>query len=168
LGYGQGFFNPKKFHYNHKKTKNMDHLKLAQEKFPAADKAQRKILTEIFGDALIQKITDRIKTYKDACDALKVDAYIDDSVLSKDEIAYIKLKRIIAVLNEGWTPDYNDSNEVKYHIWWKWNGSGFSFYAVDLWYSTTTAGSRLCFKSPELAEYAAKQFESIFNDFLSK
>ena len=73
-------------------------------------------------------ITERVKTYEDACHVLgfePVDFYklrysspIDGSrcFLEKDEVAYIKLKTIAAALNEGWEPQFT-TDEYRWYPW---------------------------------------------------
>ena len=68
-------------------------------------------------------ITKRVKTYADACAVLGIEP-MNEAVLVKlgftnDEIAYRKLKTIAEALNEGWRPDWANSNEYKY---WPWFG----------------------------------------------
>jgi hypothetical protein len=119
-------------------------------------------------------ITAHVKTYLDACFELGIEPDKDE-VLTKlgfttDEIAYRKLKTIAKALNEGWEPDWSNSNEYKYYPWFTYNGAyaGFSC-ALALGAATDTyasVGSRLCFKTRDLAAYAGKQFLSVYNDFL--
>jgi hypothetical protein len=47
------------------------------------------------------------------------------------------------------------------------SGVGFSYVDCVRWLTSSDVGSRLCFKSSELAEYAGKTFESIYKDFLT-
>ena len=76
-------------------------------------------------------ITERVKTYKDACKILGKDPlekYIDKTVelengekfvsysIPIDEVAYIQLKTIIEALNEGWKPQLK---EYECH-WYPW------------------------------------------------
>lgn len=112
-----------------------------------------------------QKITDRVKSYGDACVALGLPVYIFSNGESPDEVAYMKLKTIIKALNEGWVPDWENSQEYKYYPWWQIKG-GFELYYVDYYYSTSFVSSRLCFKNRELAEYAAKQFKDLYKDYM--
>ncbi len=87
--------------------------------------------------------------------------------LETDELAYRLLKLLAKSLNEGWTPDWNDDNQYKYFAWFYMGGSsGFRYDGCGGWYSVSTVGSRLCFKSRELAEYAGKQFTQVFKDFM--
>ena len=119
-------------------------------------------------------ITKRVKTYADACAVLGIEP-MNETVLAKlgftkDEIAYRKLKTIAEALNEGWRPDWANSNEYKYWPWFVYNPAyaGFSYAITYCTASHTYAnvGSRLCYKTRELATYAGRQFEGLYNDFL--
>jgi len=123
-------------------------------------------------------ITDRIKTFQDACSLLKVP---EKDVLAftgntPDELAVnalCKLIVIIRALNEGWQPDWNDNSQHKWYPWFDMevdrnNPPGFRFVGAYCAYAGTysAGGSRLCFKSGELAEYAGKQFTDIYQQLL--
>jgi len=111
-------------------------------------------------------ITDRVKTFQDACNVLGITWDGAPSVLKQpDEVAYGQLKIIVGALNEGWTPDWNNNSEYKYYPWFKMD-RGFVLNDVDYHCTDTHVGSRLCFKNEQLAEYAAKQFLSIYKAFM--
>ena len=130
-------------------------------------------LEDTFGKEFFSgKITDRIKTYEDACAELG-EQPMDEKKLKElgftvDEITYRKLKTIIKALNEGWKCNWNDSNQYKWYPWFKMSSGGFVFDDADFDYSDAGAGyaSRLCFKSDELATYAGKQFLQLYSDFI--
>lgn len=107
------------------------------------------------------KITDRVKTFEDACEVLDISEAYAAELHSID-----KLKLIVKALNEGWTPDWNNSSQSKYVPWFEWNGTAFVCNGYSSWYSRTHVGSRLCFKNSDLAIYAAKQFQDLYNEFL--
>lgn len=119
-------------------------------------------------------ITKRVKSYADACAVLGIEPVNEDVLVklgfTKDEIAYRKLKTIAEALNEGWQPNWTDCNEYKYWPWFEFesNSAGFA-YAITI-HAVTNAnayiGSRLCFKTRELATFAGKQFKDIYNDYL--
>jgi len=89
--------------------------------------------------------------------------------LSDDEMAYRMLKLLVKSLNEGWEPDWNDKNQPKYYPWFEMGGSsGFRFRDYVHWNSGSLVGSRLCFKSKELAIYAGKQFTDVYARFMLK
>lgn len=112
-----------------------------------------------------------------------------------DEIAYFKLKVITKALNEGWKPKF-DGNEVRYYPWfwiytkkeyealnaedkkecrvvgrsgdfaYAFGGVAFAFAYYSSSFSYADSGSRLAFKTRELAEYCGKQFLDLWMDFL--
>jgi len=87
--------------------------------------------------------------------------------LSADEKAYRLLKLLAVSLNEGWTPNWSNYNEYKYYPWFELDGSsGFRYGGYDRRHSGSAVGSRLCFKSRELAEYAGKQFIEVYKQFM--
>jgi hypothetical protein len=88
--------------------------------------------------------------------------------LSEDEKAYRILKLLALTLNEGWTPDWNDANQLKYFAWFYMGGSsGFRYDGYVHWGSSSDVGSRLCFKSSELAKYAGEQFTDVYKSFMT-
>ena len=146
--------------------------------FESADEKGKELLLNLFGyPALSLKITDRIKTFEDACKVLGIEqgtfkigvienSPMDDAFESIQ--AYTKLIIIAKALNEGWTPDWSDSDEYKYVPWFKEkSGFGLAYFDCGRWVTYTAVGSRLCFKTKDLAIYAATQFADIYNDFLT-
>lgn len=118
-------------------------------------------------------ITKRVKTYADACAVLGIEP-INEEVFTKlgftkDEIAYRKLKTVIEALNEGWRPDWSNRSEYKYWNWFVYStssaGFGCAYTNHTPTYTDTYVGSLLCFKTRELAAYAGRQFEDLYNDF---
>ena len=119
-----------------------------------------------------------------------------DDMYAREFEAYLKLRIITAALNEGWTPQFTE-DEYRYFPWfWLYtkeeiakmdkeerkkvvlfggtalNGAyaGFASAYTSNAPSNTHAyvGSRLCFKSSALAEYAGKQFAEIYFAFVGK
>jgi hypothetical protein len=131
----------------------------------------KKTLEDLFGKETFKplNITDRVKTYEDACAVLGIDPQerlpFEDPG-SKDNAAinaYAKLFIIAQALNQGWKPDWSNSNEYKWYPYFDMQaGAGLSYYDFVGWDSFSGVGSRLCFKSRELAEYAGKQFTDIY------
>ena len=114
-------------------------------------------------------ITDRLKTFSDVCEELGLDAakvlpYPDPQSDEEHGInAFAKVQLIAKALNDGWEPNWNDEYEYKYYPWFDMRsaaGSGFSNSDYVLGYTYTCVGSRLCFKTSDLAIYAGNQFEA--------
>jgi phage pi2 protein 07 len=142
--------------------------------FNEADEAGKAKLKELFGaDAFPKKAMERIKTWEDVCKELKINPKIlpDVSKLPEGDRKHVtanyKLIKLAQALNEGWKPNWNNSSEYKYYPWFKGSGSGLSFGDYVYSGSLTSVGSRLCFKTRELAEYAGKQFTAIYSEFLT-
>lgn len=66
-----------------------------------------------------EEITDRVKSYADACNVLGIEPMNEDNMKAQgfrpDEIARRKLEAITEALNEGWKPDWNNTDECKYY-----------------------------------------------------
>ncbi len=145
----------------------------ARKIYKSASPEIKTLLEDNFGKAFFSdKITDRIKTFEDACKATGVSIMnfnLRNAVagLDEDEIAYQKIKIIAEALNEGWKPDYSNSSEYKYYPWFKFKaGLGFSRSHYDDSRAYSGVGSRLVFKSSELAVYAGTQFEAEYQAYL--
>lgn len=142
--------------------------------YKSASQEFKAMLEDTFGKEFFsQKVTDRIKSYLDACLELGINPISENALLSngftKDEIAYRKIKTIAEALNEGWKPDWNDEDQKKWIPWFYPNSSsGFVFGST--YYDDSAAGAgyglRLCFKSDELATYAGKQFVELYKEFI--
>ena len=122
------------------------------------------------------KITDRVKTFNDALSCLPdedkdllIYRTMNNAGITGYALATQKLVIIVKALNEGWKPDWNNSNEYKYWPYFDMrsaSGFGFSHSLYAYWNTNTNVGSRLCLKSSELAKYAATQFIEIYKESL--
>lgn len=153
------------------------------------DKSKKNITNRIktFDDALEELGPNHplVKEYKALC---KAD-------VTEDTIVYSRLCVITAAMNEGWTPRFvkgekryfpyfylytNEeisrmSEEEKSRVVFRSGGSAFAFggvsFAFALYDSANVRayiGSRLAFKTEELAEYAGKQFTKLYAEYLLK
>lgn len=119
-------------------------------------------------------VRDRVKTFEDAC--RETDCYPENITVSgigldekelKALAAYQKLFVVAKALNEGWVPDWNNGNQYKYYPWFNMeNGFAFVVYVFSYRRRISYVGSRLCFKSRELAEYAGKQFIHLYEQVM--
>ena len=151
-------------------------------------------------------VMERIKTFTDACNALgdehplvtqyrlTAGAYKGDP-MTEDFIAYLKLRIIVAALNEGWEPKF-EKGEYRYFPWFylytkeqydelddeekrrcvlrsgSFTNSSYGFVHCnanyDASYSSTNNGSRFALRTRELAAYAGRQFIEEWADFVFK
>jgi len=130
----------------------------------------KKLLENLFGEKVfIKKVTDRIRT---------IDDVLEDNNITHKEIdkmfenapGHLKHQYIAELLckslNEGWVPDWNNDNQYKYYPWFKMGSSAFRCDGYDYWNSSSDVGSRLCFKSSELARFAGEQFTDLYKKFM--
>lgn len=121
--------------------------------------------------------------------------HITDYFGTDDVIAYLKLRIICAALNEGWEPKFT-TDEYCWFPWFELftqqelddmseeqrsrvvarslsnayanGGVAYAYANFAASDAYTSFGSRLAFKSKELAEYCGKQFIDIWADFVFK
>lgn len=147
-------------------------------------------------------ITERVKCWDDVVRELGYDPVErmldhcergDGFDIEPDEIAYIKLKAIAKVLNEGWEPKFT-TDEYRYFPWFylytqeqidemtedersrvvlrsdygahAYGGVACAYAGIDSSSAVAYCGSRLAFKTRELAIYAGQQFVDIWADFV--
>ena len=149
-------------------------------------------------------VTERIKTLADAMEALgQGNPLVEEYIAVRDKlrtdagelIAYLKLRIIVAALNEGWEPKFTE-DEYRYFPWFyfytkeeydkldngekgrcvlrsggdTYSGNGFvvCYACSDASRSYTFSGSRLAFRTRKLAAYAGRQFTEEWADFMFK
>jgi hypothetical protein len=142
--------------------------------FEQADESGKQMLKTLFPNLVPGKITDRIKTFEDALALYSASENtrmflnynsVDGDLLAAQ--AHLKMTIIAQALNEGWTPNWNDEDEYKYYPWFYLDSPGFQLFNVYSYYTSSNVGSRLCFKSEELAQYAANQFKNIYEQLFT-
>lgn len=154
----------------------------AIEAYDSSNEDQKKFLEKVFGEEIFTKsIRDRVKTFEDALaivgknpnrDILLQYNGADKEIIAA--VAFLKLSIICRALNEDWVPDWSNSDERKYYAWLEYgereaspSGFGFSRSRYDDSNTYSIVGSRLCYKSSELAIYAGQQFEALYNDLFT-
>lgn len=144
--------------------------------FRNAGKEGKQVLSDLFGKqvALYDNITDRVKSFEDACQVLGISTNVPEvkglpRKHQKAIIANYKLIVIAEALNEGWKPNWQDSDEYKYYPWFDMSnpaGVGYSYTHLAASITPANVGSRLCLKNRELAIYFGQTFTDLFNDSL--
>lgn len=143
-------------------------------KIPEGKRAEWKngVLTLVEDES--KGIRGRVRTLDDAIDILGkdhpmvLDYYgICGGTNAPDIRAYAKLRVIVAALNEGWKPTF-DEGKIRYYPWFVVADGGVAY--ADAYYTSSDAcshaGSRLVLKTRELAVYVGKRFVDIWRDYL--
>lgn len=142
------------------------------------DEGNGSIFDYFYKEEDYEEITDRVKTYEDACKVLGVEPINEQNAKAQgfrsDEIARRKLETIAAALNEGWKPDWNNTDQYKYYPYFyiqenaKGAPAGLSCALTDdaAAYALASVGSRLCFYASRLARYAGNQFTDLYEQIL--
>lgn len=186
-------------------------LKDIKAAYEVADENGKKMLRALYPDVFTtatadnRPVTERIKTFEDACNELgtghpfvkSLNGYVnhihEDEMSDSDVVEFLKLRIVVAALNEGWIPDWRNKVQRKWYPWFyiltekeialeedakcrvvgraycHANANGglvCSFASVVSTSSYTVYGARLAFKTKELAEYCAKQFGELWAAFL--
>lgn len=190
----------------------LENIKAAYE---VADENGKNMLCALYPDVFNQPqkraesnrpVTERVKTFDDACHELGethplvqhlnlVEHHLADHLDGMDDVlAYLKMRIVVAALNEGWTPDWSNKDEHKWYPWfyilteeeyndldeddkcrvvgrasynaYAFGGLVYSYASSVSSYSCAVYGARLAFKSKELAVYAGQQFGELWASFL--
>jgi hypothetical protein len=186
----------KKFKNTQLKNKTMTELVLTKKDairlYPSADKTMKEIFEQTFGkETFSQKITDRIKDMSDVYEDLGINEAkfkkdvtyraekmaefakkvgMEDSDIEEGMPCFLirdfEVYALVYVLNEGWIPDYTNTNQRRWYPYFSLD-SGFDFSSSVIGWSLTYAisGFRLCLKSEELANYAGRTFIKEFKKY---
>lgn len=136
-------------------------------------------------------ITERVKTFKDACKELgenhklvqQFKAIQEAIAEDKEATAYFKLGIITAALNEGWEPDFTNDNEYRYYpyicLWtkeeledkdeaWKeehnlllWHGGGCSINGASFGLTSESSADSWSFADATLSARLAHKTEEL-------
>lgn len=136
-------------------------------------------------------ITERVKTFEDACKELGEDhklvqqfKAIQEAIAEdKEATAYFKLGIITAALNEGWEPDFTNYDEYRYYpylcLWtkeelenkdeaWKdehnlllWIGGGFSNYGANCGLALAALGPACSYANANISARLAHKTEEL-------
>lgn len=173
-----------------------------------AEPSQKELLKKLFGSdafTISFNVMERVKTFQDAVVELGNDNQLVQQynqiysefgdMMDTDIIAYLKLRIIIAALNEGWEPQFTKGERRYYPFFYVLTKEEYDKLSTEgkprcvgrsnsnadadggLVCASTVVGSanshtgngvRLAFKTRKLAEYAGKQFYGIWADFVFK
>lgn len=165
-------------------------------RYDSTEDAQAKALNLVENDVNIfdfyieareyEDITNRVKSYADACKVLGIEPMYEEGMKAQgfrpDEIARRQLETITEALNEGWKPNWEDTDEYKYYPYFyievnevktedgDTNGAAAGLSCAGTAYAAAYArahfGSRLCFHNRETARYAGRTFTDLYAQIL--
>lgn len=178
------------------KSANREQKELLEKMFGSDMLKQLDIQNRIktFDDALVE-LHERIDNGDNHAKML-VDEYEynNHNTVSCDLLAYCKLRIIAEALNEGWRPEFtqgerrwypyfmlckkeefdNNTCDSPSRVVGRGGGNAGAYYGLVYTnayntssYSDPYCGSRLAFKSNQLAEYAGRQFIDVYADYYS-
>ncbi len=123
-------------------------------------------------EVIVENITNRVKTFEDACDVLGIDE-------KERHLPYIqkpesKLQIVIQALNQGWLPTWDDCISYQAYPRYEFNLEDEKLHVIfapakkPYYFSSAhpffSAG--LVLKTPQLAQYAASQFKDLYNEII--
>lgn len=148
-------------------------LDKAQEAYKKANEDQKALLIDLYGaEHFLISIKDRLKGYESACAILGRQQLIladftkgRNDKQAKREFSRHRISTCIEAVNEGWIPDFDNTNQVKYYIWMYGKKSGFSSCVANHCYGTEV-GSDLHIETREKAELIEKICREDYIEYL--
>lgn len=147
----------------------------AKKLYPVTPEWFQDILKSNFGEDVFKKKNwNEIKTFADVCEACGTTEEEFNKkwqeigfTVEIDIINYEKCKLVAKAINQGWEPNWDNDKEKKWYPWFRLSSEfGFAASNFSYVYAATYASSRLCYKSKEKSDYAAKQFLEIYKSLL--
>lgn len=153
----------------------MKHLKLTKEralaKYKSGTQVEKDFIIALYGAEHFVSAKDRLTGYSSACVILnRKEVTIDHFAFlgeaqAKKQYARHKIQTCIEAINEGWAPDFDNSNQPKYYIWMYGKNNGFSSFVFSF-YCNSVVGSDLHIETREKAELIEKVCRQYYIDYL--
>lgn len=144
---------------------------LIKKAYSEANNDQKKLIEKYF-KIVFGKIQDRINTWQKVLDSsglleIEIVPYKGSSLTREQKSinAQAKWFKIAEIWNEGWTPNWKNTNEYKYRPYKYFSGGSVAVRDADDWATPVTGPSGLHFKSKELSEAFVKNFSDIIDDY---
>lgn len=146
-------------------------LNKAKEAYKKATTDNKNLLIDLYGREPFEEVKDILKGYASACDILNRKQLTIDSFSflgekqAKKQFARHKIVTCIEAINQGWEPDFDNSNEYKYYVWMYGKKNGFSS-GVDYFGSETSVGSDMYCETRENMELIEKICKQDYIEYL--
>jgi len=113
-----------------------------------------------------------VKSFEDACKFLgdlspnHLISSWKKADLTEQQIAGLKLEYCIKAINEGWKPDWKDSNEIKYYNCFEFRNGRWFFHWVFDRSLYSCCGFGFYYETKEKAQFGAKYFKQYYDTWL--
>jgi len=140
--------------------------------FNNSNTVERAVLIKLFGDSFHRPITERIQTIEDAYAELgrkpeDFRPYSQPPNQRQEAMnAMADIWTVVEAANEGWQPDWKNDDEYKWYPFFDMSGDRLVFYGANYWGQGSDVGSRLCFRTRDLAEHFGKKFIEVYEKFM--
>jgi hypothetical protein len=129
-------------------------------------KEENRVIIDFINEFDPFQITTFKQAYRAAPKWAKDEYTADYNTQMTDSVScFVKIRLIIATLNNGWKPDFTNIKQEKWFILPYFNCTGL-WYAVFNASSGNAFGVRLCFPTKELAEYFWKHFQGLYMNYI--
>lgn len=150
-------------------------LEKAQEAYKKATTENKKLLIDLYGGHHFEEVRDRLKGYKSACEILNrkeltlemFQVLFGDTKQAKKQFARHRIVTCIEAINQGWVPDFDNSNQYKYYVWMYGKKNGFSSCVLVYYYlGGTSSGSDMYCETRANAELIEKICREDYIEYL--
>ena len=133
-------------------------FELAKEMFAGENKQLKKLAIETYPELGEITTVEQAVNYLGEQDETVITLRALQSVLKENHYSLVTQELIVVVkaLNEGKVLDWNDSNEIKYYLWWDLENN--CFYVVHDCYHYARISSRLCLSNDQNVNHLVKHF----------
>ena len=144
----------------------------ALKAYREGSKADKDLLNRLYGKQLFANPLETLFSFEDVCVFANVNPasyYIQPDMPedARHNVFENKLALIYRVFNGDWKPDFYNTNQKKWFLWFEFKPSkGFVLDSVDCHYDCTCVSSRLCAISEPVAKHIATHFLQEWNDYL--
>lgn len=145
-------------------------LEKAKEAYKKATAENKQLLVDLYGSHFFEEVKDRLKGYASACEILNrapltIEAFkFLGEKQAKKQFARHRIVTCIEALNQGWEPDFDNSNQYKYYVWMYGKKNGFT--SVVLGFSVTTVGSDMYCETRENIQLIEKICKQDYIEYL--
>lgn len=146
---------------------------LIEKGYKEANDEQKVLIEKYFN---IEKPKNLLKDVKSFDDVLKISKKTLQQILpyqnptTENQIklnALSKIQLIEEVLNDGWKPDWSNTSEYKWHIWFEFKKTTGWVVCGSVFLLSVSDGGVSFFKNKEISDFVSKTFIKEYKEFLT-